>query len=87
MRLTEAQYTLLCGYEDTGPREDGTYRCSWKDLSNGQQRTLGVLLGQNLLAYQGEGFHLITESGRQALVDFRVRYGLSVSGQGEEKEQ
>ncbi|MCZ7538272.1 MAG: hypothetical protein M5T61_21605 [Acidimicrobiia bacterium] len=74
--LTEAQYELLRRYEDTGP--GGIYTRSWKALTNAQQRTLGVLLGQNLLSYEGDDMHAISEGGRQALAEFRIRHGLPV---------
>lgn len=75
-RLTETQYELLRRYEDTGP--GGIYTRSWKALTPGEQRTLGVLLGRNLLSHEGDGMHAITAGGKQALVEFRTRHGLPV---------
>lgn len=37
-----------------------------------------MLLGQNLLSYEGDDMHAISEGGRQALAEFRTRHGLPV---------
>lgn len=71
VRLTEKQYTLLRRYEDGNPH--------WLALSASEERTLGVLLGANLLADNRDGFHAITPAGLDALAAFRSRHRIPVA--------